>query len=181
MVTPLGTRRSDQSVSTAWHIADRRVIRSMSLTPGVETTTGPLGSGCSPMRWVWLFAEASAGRRPSIAKGFDHHRPSIRTFSSAMAVSWRACLSRSLLTGRYSQGWGSSSCCYDDNGISIDGDVRGLVYETIPPSALFRAYGWHVESKPSTATIPMLRLRSGPGPVHCAVDERPSTAVLQDE
>ena len=54
-------------------------------------------------------------------------------------------------------GLGKLIAFYDDNGISIDGEVEGWFTDDTP--ARFRAYGWQVIESMSTAMTAMPRLK----------------------
>ena len=108
------------------------------LTPGVETTTGPLGQGLAN-------AVGMALAEKLLAKEFnreghtvvDHHTyvflgdgclmEGISHEASALAGAWK--LSKLI-------------ALYDDNGISIDGKVAPWFIDNTPER--FRAYGWNV-------------------------------------
>lgn len=109
------------------------------LTPGVETTTGPLGQGIANAvgmaiaeRWL-----ATRFNRP----GFDivsHYTYVIASDGDMMeGLSHEACS----LAGHL--GLGKLIVLYDDNGISIDGPTSLSFTEDVP--ARFAAYGWHVQ------------------------------------
>lgn len=108
------------------------------VTPGVETTTGPLGQGLANAvgmalaekllaaefnrpghdiinHFTWVFAGDGC-----LMEGVSHE-------ACALAGVWR--LSRLVMF-------------YDDNGISIDGDVRGWYCDDV--AGRFAAYGWNV-------------------------------------
>jgi transketolase len=106
--------------------------------PGVETTTGPLGQGLANGVGMALAERILAGRfnRP------DH--PVIDHWTYVFAgdgclmegISHEACSLAGTL------GLGKLVVFYDDNGISIDGDVAGWFTDDTP--GRFAAYGWHV-------------------------------------
>jgi transketolase len=108
------------------------------LTPGVETTTGPLGQGLSNAvgraRAEKLLA--ASFNRPGHAI-VDHYTYVFVGDGCLMeGISHEACsLAGTLELSRL-------VCLYDDNGISIDGDVRGWFRDDTP--ARFAAYGWNV-------------------------------------
>ncbi len=107
-------------------------------TAGVETTTGPLGQGLANGVGMALAERALATRfnRP----GFpivDHYTYVILGDGCLMeGVSSEV----SSLAGAW--GLGKLICLYDDNGISIDGPVRGWFGDDVPKR--FEALGWHV-------------------------------------
>jgi transketolase len=107
-------------------------------TPGVETTTGPLGQG---------FANAVGMALAERLLGAEFNRPGHeivdhRTF----AFLGDGCLMEGVsheaasLAGTWKLG--KLVAIYDDNGISIDGHVKGWFTDDTP--ARFEAYGWRV-------------------------------------
>ncbi|MBW7902367.1 MAG: transketolase [Rhodocyclaceae bacterium] len=107
-------------------------------TPGVETTTGPLGQGLANAVGMALAEKLLAQRynRPGM-KIVDHRTWVFLGDGCLMeGISHEACS----LAGV----WGLDKlvAVYDDNGISIDGRVAGWFRDDTP--ARFRAYGWHV-------------------------------------
>ena len=107
-------------------------------TPGVETTTGPLGQGITNAVGMALAEKILADEfnRP----GFDivnHHTYVFLGDGCLMeGISHEACSLAGTL------GLGKLICFYDDNGISIDGHVEGWFTDDTPKR--FEAYGWHV-------------------------------------
>lgn len=107
-------------------------------TPGVETTTGPLGQGLANAVGMALAERllASEFNRPGF-EVVDHHTYAFVGDGCLMeGVSHEA----ASLAGAL--GLGKLVCFYDDNGISIDGPVAGWFADDTP--ARFEAYGWHV-------------------------------------
>ena len=106
--------------------------------PGVETTTGPLGQGITNAVGMALAEKLLANEfnRPGHAV-VDHHTYVFLGDGCLMeGISHEACS----LAGTW--GLGKLIALWDDNGISIDGDVKGWFTENIP--ARFAAYGWQV-------------------------------------
>ena len=107
-------------------------------TPGVETTTGPLGQGITNAVGMALAEKilASEFNRPD----FDivnHYSYTFLGDGCLMeGISHEACSLAGTL------GLGKLICFYDDNGISIDGHVEGWFSDDTPKR--FEAYGWHV-------------------------------------
>ncbi len=105
---------------------------------GIETTTGPLGQGLANAVGM-AFAEkklALAFNRPG-HEVVDHHTWVFLGDGCLMeGISHEACA----LAGTW--GLGKLICFYDDNGISIDGEVRGWFTDDTPKR--FEAYGWQV-------------------------------------
>ena len=106
--------------------------------PGVETTTGPLGQGLANAVGMAI-AERCLGDRFN-RPGFDvvDHRTYAFVGDGCLmeGISHEACSLAGTL------GLGKLTVLYDDNGISIDGDVQG--WFTDDTAARFEAYGWHV-------------------------------------
>ncbi|MGH8172670.1 MAG: transketolase [Rhodanobacteraceae bacterium] len=108
------------------------------VTPGVETTTGPLGQGLSNAVGMALTERLLAAEfnRPGHAI-VDHHTYVFLGDGCMMeGISHEACA----LAGTWKLG--KLIAFYDDNGISIDGGVQGWFTDDTP--SRFRAYGWHV-------------------------------------
>ena len=108
------------------------------LTPGVETTTGPLGQGLAN-------AVGMAIAEREMARTFnrdghnivDHHTYVFMGDGCLMeGISHEVCSLAGTL------GLGKLIAFYDDNGISIDGRVEGWFKDNTPQR--FEAYGWHV-------------------------------------
>ncbi|MFO8032215.1 MAG: transketolase [Desulfohalobiaceae bacterium] len=109
-----------------------------SLTPGVETTTGPLGQGLANAVGMALAERILATRfnQPELPI-VDHYTYALVGDGCLMeGISHEACSLAGTL------GLGKLIVLYDDNGISIDGEVRGWFSEDVPRR--FEAYGWHV-------------------------------------
>ena len=108
------------------------------LTPGIETTTGPLGQGLTNAVGFAL-AEKLLGdefNRPGHAI-VDHHTYVFLGDGCLMeGISHEACS----LAGAWRLN--KLIALYDDNGISIDGPVQGWFVDDT--SARFKAYGWNV-------------------------------------
>ncbi len=107
-------------------------------TPGVETTTGPLGQGLTNAVGMALAEKLLARRYNRPGHAIVDHRTWVFVGDGCLmeGISHEACS----LAGV----WGLDKlvCFYDDNGISIDGHVAGWFRDDTP--ARFRAYGWHV-------------------------------------
>jgi transketolase len=105
---------------------------------GIETTTGPLGQGIANAVGMALAERCLAERynRPGF-EVVDHHTWVFTGDGCLMeGVSHEACSLAGTL------GLGKLIVFYDDNGISIDGEVEGWFTDDTP--ARFAAYGWHV-------------------------------------
>ncbi|MEP7042766.1 MAG: transketolase [Dokdonella sp.] len=108
------------------------------VTPGIETTTGPLGQGLANSVGLALAEKLLAAEfnQPGTAI-VDHHTYVFLGDGCLMeGVSHEACA----LAGTWKLG--KLIALYDDNGISIDGEVRG--WFTDDTAERFRAYGWQV-------------------------------------
>ena len=107
-------------------------------TPGVETTTGPLGQGMANAVGFAL-AEKVLGAQFN-REGHqivDHHTYTFLGDGCMMeGISHEVCSLAGTL------GLGKLVAFYDDNGISIDGEVHGWFTDDTP--ARFEAYGWQV-------------------------------------
>jgi transketolase len=110
------------------------------LTPGVETTTGPLGQGLANAVGMALAEKILAARFNIENEKFDvinHYTYAFCGDGCLMeGISHEVCS----LAGT----WGLNKLIvfYDDNGISIDGPVQGWFTEDIPQR--FKSYGWQV-------------------------------------
>ncbi|MBM4202032.1 MAG: transketolase, partial [Gammaproteobacteria bacterium] len=115
--------------------------------PGVETTTGPLGQGITNAVGFAIAERTLAGQfnRPG-HKVVDHYTYAFLGDGCLMeGISHEACsLAGSMKLGKL-------IAFYDDNNISIDGEVRG--HGGVPGWFMddtpkrFAAYGWHVIPK----------------------------------
>ncbi len=108
--------------------------------PGIETTTGPLGQGLANAVGMALAERVLAAQfnRPG-HEVIDHYTYVFAGDGCLMeGISHEA----SSLAGTL--GLGKLIAFYDDNGISIDGEVEGWFTDDTP--ARFRAYGWQVIS-----------------------------------
>ena len=108
------------------------------ITPGVETTTGPLGQGVSNAVGMALAEKLLAARfnRPGHTI-VDHYTYVFLGDGCLMeGISHEACSLAGTL------GLGKLIAFYDDNGISIDGQVQGWFTDDTPKR--FEAFGWHV-------------------------------------
>lgn len=107
-------------------------------TPGVETTTGPLGQGLGNAVGMAIAERhmAATFNRPDFTI-VDHYTYCFVGDGCLMeGISHEVCSLAGTL------GLGKLIVFYDDNGISIDGDVQGWFKDNTPMR--FQAYGWHV-------------------------------------
>tara|TARA_R110001632_G_scaffold6771_3_gene27439 strand:- start:2450 stop:4345 length:1896 start_codon:yes stop_codon:yes gene_type:complete len=109
-------------------------------TPGVETTTGPLGAGVSNAVGMAIAEKTLAAQFNREGHNIvDHHTYVFLGDGCLMeGISHEACSLAGTL------GLGKLIAFWDDNGISIDGKVEGWFTDDTP--ARFAAYGWHVIS-----------------------------------
>ncbi|HDM8201544.1 TPA: transketolase [Vibrio harveyi] len=106
--------------------------------PGIETTTGPLGQGITNGVGMALAEKVLADQfnRPG-HEIVDHHTYVFMGDGCMMeGISHEACSLAGTL------GLGKLIAFWDDNGISIDGEVEGWFSDDTPKR--FEAYGWHV-------------------------------------
>jgi transketolase len=112
------------------------------LTPGVETTTGPLGQGLANAVGMAMAARRERGLLdPDAAPGdspFDHH---IYAFASDGDIEDGISHEASSIAGH--QQLGNLTLLYDDNTISIEDDTAIAKSEDV--CARYEAYGWHVQ------------------------------------
>jgi transketolase len=108
------------------------------ITPGVETTTGPLGQGLANAVGMALAEKLLAAEfNTDDARVVDHNTYVFLGDGCLMeGISHEACA----LAGTWQLG--KLIALYDDNGISIDGQVQG--WFTDDSAMRFRAYGWQV-------------------------------------
>jgi transketolase len=109
-------------------------------TPGVETTTGPLGAGISNAVGMAIAERTLAAQFNRDGHDIvDHFTYCFLGDGCLMeGISHEVCSLAGTL------GLGKLVAFWDDNGISIDGKVEGWFTDDTP--ARFEAYGWHVIS-----------------------------------
>ncbi|QOL25355.1 transketolase [Thalassotalea sp. LPB0316] len=107
-------------------------------TPGVETTTGPLGAGISNAVGMAIAEKTLAAQFNRDGHDIvDHFTYCFLGDGCLMeGISHEACSLAGTL------GLGKLIAFWDDNGISIDGHVEGWFTDDTP--ARFASYGWHV-------------------------------------
>jgi transketolase len=109
-------------------------------TPGVETTTGPLGQGSATAVGMAV-AEAMLAARFNTAqsKVVDHFTYALVSDGDLMeGISAEACSRAGFLK------LGKLIFLYDDNGITIEGST-GLTFASEDVQKRFEAYGWHTQ------------------------------------
>jgi transketolase len=106
--------------------------------PGIETTTGPLGQGITNGVGMALAEKVLAEQFNREGHDIvDHHTYVFMGDGCMMeGISHEACSLAGTL------GLGKLVAFWDDNGISIDGEVDGWFSDDTPKR--FEAYGWHV-------------------------------------
>ena len=107
-------------------------------TPGVETTTGPLGQGVSNAVGMALAERTLAAQFNRDGHQIvDHHTYTFLGDGCMMeGISHESCALAGTL------GLGKLIAFWDDNGISIDGETKGWFGDDTPKR--FEAYNWHV-------------------------------------
>jgi len=105
---------------------------------GIETTTGPLGQGITNAVGMALAEKMLADRFNKPGLDVIDHRTWVFLGDGCLmeGISHEACSLAGTL------GLGKLICFYDDNGISIDGEVAGWFGDDTP--GRFEAYGWQV-------------------------------------
>jgi len=108
------------------------------VTPGVETTTGPLGQGISNAVGMALAEKLLAAEFNRDGHAIVDHYTYVFLGDGCLmeGISHEACA----LAGAWKLG--KLIAVYDDNGISIDGQVEPWFIDDTP--ARFKAYGWNV-------------------------------------
>jgi transketolase len=108
------------------------------VTPGVETTTGPLGQGLANAVGMALAERLLAAEFNRPGHAIVDHRTFVFVGDGCLmeGISHEACSLAGTL------GLGKLIAIYDDNGISIDGATSGWFTDDTPQR--FEAYGWHV-------------------------------------
>jgi transketolase len=140
------------------------------LAPGVETTTGPLGQGLANAVGMAIAERLLAAEfnRPGFDLVDHHTYVSVGDGCLMEGISHEACSLAGAL------GLGKLIAVYDDNHISIDGEVKGWFRDDTPRR--FEAYGWHVIPKVDGHDVESVdrALRSAK-----AVKDRPSLVCCQ--
>lgn len=106
--------------------------------PGVETTTGPLGQGITNGVGMAIAEKAMAGQFNQKGHDIVDHNTFVFLGDGCLmeGISHEACSLAGTL------GLGKLIAFWDDNGISIDGNVEGWFSDDTPKR--FESYGWHV-------------------------------------
>jgi len=106
--------------------------------PGIETTTGPLGQGITNAVGMAIAEQILGGQFNKPGHNIVDHNTYVFLGDGCMmeGISHEACsLAGTLKLGKL-------ICFWDDNGISIDGEVEGWFTDDTPKR--FEAYGWQV-------------------------------------
>ncbi|WP_440223008.1 transketolase [Dokdonella sp. MW10] len=109
-----------------------------SVTPGVETTTGPLGQGLANAVGMALAEALLAREFNRDGHAVVDHRTWVFVGDGCLMEG----LSQEVISLAGTLGLGKLTVFYDDNGISIDGEVEHWFADDTP--ARFEACGWHV-------------------------------------
>ena len=106
--------------------------------PGIETTTGPLGQGITNAVGMAIAEKALAAHFNKDGHNVVDHNTYVFLGDGCLmeGISHESCSLAGTL------GLGKLIAMYDDNNISIDGEVEGWFTDDTP--ARFAAYGWHV-------------------------------------
>ena len=122
-------------------------------TPGVETTTGPLGQGVGNAVGMAMAARRERGLldpdTPTGESPFDH---TIWCFASDGDLQEGVSAEASSLAGH--QQLGNLVLVWDDNSISIEDDTRIAWSEDVVKR--YEAYGWHVQTVKDGEDVPAI-------------------------
>lgn len=110
----------------------------LDLELGIETTTGPLGQGITNAVGMALAESILASKFNKDGHSIVDHFTYVFLGDGCLmeGISHEACSLAGTLN------LGKLICIYDDNGISIDGEVDGWFDEDV--CSRFKSYGWHV-------------------------------------
>ena len=141
------------------------------LTPGIETTTGPLGQGFANGIGMAIAERFLAERynRPK-HKIVDHHVYAICSDGDMMEGLTQEAAS---IAGQL--GLGKLVYFYDDNRITIDG-TTSLSFSADDKGKRFEAYGWHVEHVADAEDVDALEAAVEAGR---AETERPTLVIVR--
>ncbi len=138
-------------------------------TPGIETTTGPLGQGVGNAVGMALAERMLAERfnRPG------HEIVDHRTYCICSDGDLQEGVSAEVSSLAGHLRLGRLTCFYDDNHISIEGDTALSFSEDV--GARYTAYGWHVQRFDDTWTLDTMRAALAAADA----DERPSMIIVR--
>src|SRR2546428_1645149 len=130
----------------------------LGVTPGVETTTGPLGQGLANAVGMALAEKLLAKEFNRPGHAIVDHRTYVFVGDGCLmeGISHEACSLAGTL------GLSKLTAFYDDNGISIDGETKAWFTDDTPRR--FEAYGWHVIANVDGHDV---------GAVHAPIHEAP--------
>lgn len=111
-------------------------------TPGVETTTGPLGQGFANGVGMALAERILAAQFNRSESDGEYHIVDHYTYVFMGDGCLMEGISHEVASLAGTLGLGKLICIYDDNGISIDGEVSGWFADDT--AKRFDAYAWHV-------------------------------------
>jgi transketolase len=110
------------------------------ITPGVETTTGPLGQGLANAVGMALAERLVAARFNRDGYNVIDHFTYVFVGDGCLMEG----ISHEVASLAGTLKLGKLICLYDDNGISIDGEIRGWFADDT--AQRFSSYGWHVQT-----------------------------------
>jgi transketolase len=141
------------------------------LTPGVETTTGPLGQGFANGVGFALAERFLAQRFNRPHHGVVDHR----VFAVCSDGDLMEGVSQEAASIAGHLGLGKLVYLYDDNRITIDG-TTAISFDTEDKGKRFEAYGWHVQHVGDVNDLDALRASLSAA---CEELERPSLIVVR--
>jgi transketolase len=110
--------------------------------PGIETTTGPLGQGFANGVGMAIAEKTLAAQFNRTDQSVDYSIVDHHTYVFLGDGCMMEGISHEVASLAGVLGLGKLICIYDDNGISIDGDVEGWMRDDTVRR--FEAYGWQV-------------------------------------
>ncbi len=137
---------------------------------GIETTTGPLGQGLANAVGMALAEKLLASEFNTADHTVIDHRTYVFLGDGCLMEG----ISHEATSLAGTLGLGKLICLYDDNGISIDGEVSGWFTDDTP--ARFESYGWHVV--PDVDGHDPEAIRDAIETAH-GVDDKPSMIALK--